>query len=100
MWLKRLKLGRVVFFGWLVILIAAAFILPRSESRAVYVPIAVLVLTWFLLSLVALLFYFYRAWRRVLAVSNDWVYLAWMSIETLFAVVAVVGIVWFLVTPS
>ena len=100
MWLQRLKLGPVVFFGWLVILVSAALILPRPVSKAIAFPILALMLIWFLLSVVALVFYFYRAWRRVLAVPNDWVYIAWMSIETMFAVIAVVGIVWFFATPS
>ncbi len=54
----------------------------------------------FLLSVVALFLYFYRAWKRVGAVSNKAAYIAWLSIESAFALAAVTGIVWFFVTPS
>ena len=55
---------------------------------------------WFVLSVVALVFYFYRAWRRVGAIPNKAAYIAWMSIETVFALAALAGLVWFFVTPS
>ncbi|MGB9073367.1 MAG: hypothetical protein WCC22_12065 [Terriglobales bacterium] len=98
--LKRIKWGLVLFWGWLVILISAAVILPRAESKAIAFPILVLMLMWFLLSVVALVFYFYRAWRRVGAVPNKAAYIAWMSIETVFALAALAWLVWFFVTPS
>ncbi len=53
MWLKQLKLGRVVFCGWLVILISAAVMLPRPVSNTIAYPILVLMLMWFLLLVVA-----------------------------------------------
>ena len=87
--------------GWLVILLSAAIILPRTDvSNAVAYPIILLMAIWFLLSVVALFFYFYRAWRRVGAVSNKTAYITWLSIESIFALAAVAGIVWFFVTPS
>jgi hypothetical protein len=98
---KRIKWGLALFVGWLVILLSAAIILPRTDvSNAVVYPIILLMAMWFLLSVVALFFYFYRAWRRVGAVSNKAAYIAWLSIESMFALAAVAGIVWFLVTPS
>ena len=98
--LKRIKWGLVLFWGWVVILISAAVILPSIESKAVAFPILVLMLMWFLLSVVALVFYFYRAWGRVAAIPNKAAYIAWMSIETVFALAALAGLVWFFVTPS
>ncbi len=98
--LKRIKWGFVLFWGWLAILISAAIILPRTETKAIAFPILVLMVMWFLLSVVALVFYFYRAWRRVGAVPNKAGYIAWMSIETVFALAALAGLVWFFVTPS
>jgi hypothetical protein len=98
--LKQIKRGHVIFWGWLVILGLAAVILPRTGSNPIAFSVLVLMLTWFLLSLVFLVFYFYRAWRRVGAVPNRGAYIAWMSIETVFALAAVAGLVWFFVTPS
>jgi hypothetical protein len=82
---QRIRWALVPFWGWLVILGLAAVILPRTESKAIAFPLLVLMLLWFLLSVVPLVFYFYRAWRRVGAVPNRAAYIAWMSIETVFA---------------
>lgn len=98
--LKRIKWGLVLFSGWLVILISAAVILPRPVSNAIAYPILVVMIAWFLLSVAALVFYFYRAWRRVWEIPNKAAYIVWMSIETVFALAALVGLVWFFVTPS
>jgi hypothetical protein len=98
--LKQTKLGLVLFGGWLIILLSAAIILPRDVSNAVAYPVILLMAIWFLLSVVALVVYFSRAWKRVGAVSNKAAYIAWLSIESAFALAAVAGIVWFFVTPS
>jgi len=98
--LKQTKLGLVLFGGWLVIILSAAVILPRDVSNAVAYPIILLIAIWFLLSVVALFFYFYMAWKRVGAVSNKAAYIARLGIESVFALAAVAGIVWFFVTPS
>jgi hypothetical protein len=97
---SQIKWGLVLFWGWPVILGTAAVILPRTVSNAVAYPIILLMAIWFLLSVVALFFYFYRAWKRVGGVPNKAAYIAWLSIESVFALAAVAGIVWFLVTPS
>lgn len=98
--LKRIRWAPVLFWGWLVILGLAAVILPRTESNTIAFPVLVLLLLWFLLSVGALVVHFYRAWRRVGAVPNRAAYIAWMSIETVFAFAAIVGLVWFFVTAS
>jgi hypothetical protein len=64
------------------------------------VPMLVLMLIWLLMSVVALGSYFYRGWRRVPVVRNRAAYIAWMSIETVFALGTLGGIVWFFLTPS
>jgi hypothetical protein len=97
---RPIKWGLVLFWGWPVILGTAAVILPRTVSNAVAYPIILLMAIWFLLSVVALVLYFFRAWKRVGAVSNKAAYIAWLSIESVFALAAVAGIVWFFVTPS
>jgi hypothetical protein len=98
--LKRIKWGVLLFWGWPTILILAAVILPRNESNAIAFPILVLMCIWFLLSVVALVFYFYRAWRRLSVVPNKAAYIAWMSIEAVFALAVLAGLLWFFVTPS
>jgi hypothetical protein len=97
---RQIKWGLVLFWGWPAILGTAAVILPRDVPDAVAYPIILLTAVWFLLTVVALFVYFYRAWKRVGAVSNKAAYIAWLSIESTFALVAVAGIVWFFVTPS
>lgn len=98
--LKRIKWELVLFCGWMVILGLAAIILPRTESNAIAFSVLALMLTWFLLSVVALILYFYRAWRCVAVVPNKAVHVAWISIQTIFALAGVGGIVWFFLAPS
>jgi hypothetical protein len=98
--LKQVKWGPILLGGWLIILLWAAIILPRDVSNLVAYPIIALLAIWFLLSVVMVFVYLYRAWRRVGAVPNKSAYIAWLSIESVFALAAVAGIVWFFVTPS
>ena len=100
--LKRIKWGPVLSCGWLVILISAAILLPPTHSEiisAMAIPMLALMLFWLLLSVVGLPVYFYRAWRRVAFVPNKAAYIAWMSIETTFALAGLGGIVWFFFSP-
>jgi hypothetical protein len=96
---RQVKSALVLFWGWPVILGTAAIILTCDVSNAVAYPLILLVVFWFLLSVVALFVYFYRAWKRVGLASNKAAYIVWLSIESMFALAAVV-IVWSLVTPS
>jgi hypothetical protein len=101
--LRRIRWGPVLACGWLVILISAAILLPPSNSKiisALAIPILALMLFWLLLSVVGLFVYFYRAWRGVAFVPSKAAYVAWMSIETTFALASFGGIVWFFLTPS
>ena len=95
--LKRLRWGPVLACGWLVILISAAILLPPTNSKiisAMAIPILALMVLWIVLSVVGLSVYFYRAWRRVSFVPNKAAYIAWMSIETAFALGGLGGVVW------
>jgi hypothetical protein len=94
------KFGDILFSGWIVMLVSSAVILTRTVSNAIAFPILGLMLVWFLLSVLALGHYLYRAWRRTSAVPHKLAYVAWMTIETVFALSAVAGIVWLLVIPS
>jgi len=98
--LDRIKWELVILCGWLVILGSAVIILPRTQSNAIAFPVLMLMLTWFLLSVVGLVFYFIRAWRRVAVVPNKAAYVAWISVQTIFALAGLGGIVWFFLTPS
>ena len=98
--LKQIKWGPILFGGWVIILLLAAVFLPHDVPNVVAYPIILLLAIWFLLSVVAVFFYLYRAWRRIGDVSNKVAYIAWLSIESAFALAAVAGIVWFCVTPS
>jgi len=62
-----------------MILLSAATILPRAVPNVIAYPIIVLMAIWFLLSVIAVFFYFYRAWKRVGGVSNKAAYTAWLS---------------------
>jgi hypothetical protein len=96
----KIKYGLVLFLGWALILGTAAFTLPCTDSNVIAFAILGLTLVWFVLSVAALFFYFFRAWRRVSAVPNKAAYIAWLSVESAFALVAVAGIMWFFVSPS
>jgi hypothetical protein len=97
--LKQIGWGPILFGGWVIVLLSAAIFLPGDVPNVIAYPIIVLLAIWFLLSVVALFIYLYRAWRRVGAVSNKAAF-AWLGIESAFALAAVAGIVCFLVTPS
>jgi len=76
-----------------IIFLLTAIFLPRDVSHVVAYPIIVLLAIWFLLSVVSLFFHLYKAWRRGGAVSNKEAYIAWLSIESAFALAAVAGFV-------
>jgi hypothetical protein len=83
-----IRWGLVLSCGWGVILVAAAIILPRFDSRQDSFPLLwwLLVIIWFCLTTFALWRYFYRGWQRVSLVPNKAAYVSWLSFETLAAV--------------
>ncbi len=80
---KPIKWGLVVPGGWLVILVAAAVILPPDSRRFALKTVLLLALTvaWLLLTVVALGVHFYRAWLRLPTVPNKAAYTAWLSFQ-------------------
>ena len=65
-------------------------------------PILVLMLTWFLLTVIALVFLFLSSMATgCVCPKQSGIYRldAWMSVETVFAVAALAALVWFFVTP-
>jgi len=94
---KPIKWGLVVPGGWLVILVAAAIILPPDSRRFALktVPFLALTVAWLLLTVVALGVHFYRAWLRLPTVPNKAAYTVWLSFQiacTLAAAVMVVSL--------
>jgi len=88
---RRIRWGLMLSCGWVVVLVAAAIILPRLDSRQVSAaPVTVvailLVAVLLLLTTLALCRYFYRRWQRVPLVPNKAAYVTWLSFETLAAV--------------
>jgi len=100
MWFERADWRLVVALGWLVIFALIVLVASRIESSRFDLSVALLAFTWYLLSLVTLPFYYYRAWRRVVTIPNDWVHIAWTSVETLFVVVVLAGMTVLFFAPS
>ncbi len=70
--------------GWLAILITAAIALPATNSHpfsAITVTILALSIGWLLLTAVALVVYFHRAWRRLGAAESKFSYSVWLLFE-------------------
>jgi len=87
---RSIKWGLVLSCGWVVILVAAAIILPRFDSMQVSAPVltfvvVLVVAVWLCLTTLALFRYFYRRWQRVPLVPNKAAYISWLSFETLAA---------------
>jgi len=80
---KAIKWGLVIPGGWFVILIGAAIFLPPHSTRFALrtVPLLALIVAWLLLTAIALVLYFYRAWLRLRTVPNKAAYAAWLSFQ-------------------
>src|SRR5207248_599292 len=99
--LKSVKWGLVIFCGWPVILFAAAITLSDPQLSSMIATVILLLMgLWVVLSVVALSVYFSRGWRRINIVPNKAAYIVWMSMETVFALVVLAGIVLFFALPS
>jgi hypothetical protein len=99
--LKRPKLTHVAF-GWVIFLIGAAWLLPpldshlstNAETRWLILTCCIVLV---LATCIATVRYFIDAWSKVRAVSNRTAYVAWISFETLVAVVvlaAAIALTW------
>ncbi len=92
--IKSIKWGLTISCGWLTILVGSAVLLP-SGSRGFAlptVPLLVLITVWLLLTAVALVVYFYRAWMRLRTVPNKAAYATWLSFETACALALAVAL--------
>jgi hypothetical protein len=99
--LQRLRLTHVTF-GWVIFLIGAAWLLPPLDShlstnaatrRLILTCCTVLVVA----TCIATVRYFIDAWGKLRAVPNRTAYAAWISLETLVAVVvltAAIALIW------
>ena len=87
--LKSIKWGVAIPCGWFVILVSAAIFLPSAEAIRFAPEILALVIAWLSLTAVALVLYFYRAWKRLPLVPNKGAYAAWLSFQTACVITAV-----------
>lgn len=90
--------------GWVIILVGVAIILPPIDSRsappaAVGATVAVLAVVWLILTLIAVGIYFYRAWKKAFRAPNKLSYVAWLAVETAFALLLLYGLIWALSRP-
>src|SRR5450755_4321022 len=92
--LKSIKWGLAIPCGWFVILVSAAIFLPSAEAIRFAPEILALVIAWLSLTAVALVLYFYRAWKRLPLVQNKGVYAAWLSFQTACVITAVGLLIW------
>jgi len=92
--LRSIKWGLAIPCGWLVILVSAAIFLPSIEAIRFAPQVLALVIVWLLLTAVALVFYFYRGWKRLPLVPNKGVYVARLSFQTACVIAAVGLLIW------
>lgn len=85
--ISRITLSRIAL-GWAVFLLCAAFILPNLDSHTRSLPVlkaiaAIPYTMFFMITPIALVTYFSRAWRRVSSVPNRTEYVLWLSLESI-----------------
>ncbi len=99
--LQRLKLTHVAF-GWMAFLVGAAWLLPPLDSHlstnaAMRILILACSTVLVVATCIAAVRHFIDAWSKVRAASNKTAYAAWISLETLVAVVvlsAAIALTW------
>jgi hypothetical protein len=87
----RWRLGHIVWLGWMILLIGAAWILPPLDSRSHPHPVAVMLVllgcvTFLILTCISLSRYFRNAWRNSRTAPNRAEYVIWLTLESLAAV--------------
>ena len=93
------KTGHLIWVGWMVLLIGAAWLLPPLDSRirphpasaALIVVCCAGMIAW---TCVSLYRYFSRAWRNRRRVPNRTEYVVWLGLETLAAVGVVIAVLY------
>ena len=86
----RNRVGHIIWLGWMVFLIAAAWLLPPLDSRMQPDPVASVVVVagcavFLILTCASLYRYFNDSWRKWRDVPNRIEYVVWLSLETLAA---------------
>jgi hypothetical protein len=91
--------GHLIWLGWMILLMAAAWLLPPLDSRVKPHPAAVVLVVvgcavGLILTCISLYRYFNDSWRRWRSVPNNTEYVVWLSLETLAAIGVVIAAVW------
>ena len=94
-----MTLSRIAI-AWAVFLFCAALILPNLDSHTRSLPVVKAIVAipytiFFIVTPIALVTYFNRAWRRVSSVPNRTEYVFWLSLESI-AGVGVLGLLTYL----
>jgi len=95
----RKRAGHIIWLGWMILLIGAAWFLPPLDSRIKPHPAAsVLVLAgctvFLILTCISLYRYFCDSWLKSRDVPNRIEYVIWLSLETLAAIGVVIAALW------
>jgi len=93
------RAGHIIWLGWMILLIGAAWLLPPLDSRVKPQPWAVVLVVagcavGLVLGTISLYRYFHDSWRQWRDVPNKTEYIVWLSLETLAAVGVVIAALW------
>ncbi len=94
------RAGHLIWVGWMVVLLAAAWLLPpldspRIEPHPVAAAVVVAACALFLIiTCISLYRYFRAAWSKWRTVPNRTEYVVWISLETLAAIAVIVAAIW------
>ena len=85
--LSRITISRIAL-AWVVLLFCAALIFPNLDSHTRSLPVVKTIVAipytiFFIVTPIALVTYFDRAWRRVSSVPNRTEYVVWLSLESI-----------------
>jgi len=85
--LSRITISRIAL-AWVVLLFCAALILPNLDSHTRSLPVVKAIVAipytiFFIVTPIALVTYFNRAWRRVSSVPNRTEYVVCLSLESI-----------------
>jgi hypothetical protein len=93
------RAGHVIWLGWMILLIVAAWLLPPLDSRIQPHPVAVILVVagcavGLILTCISGYRYFSDSWRQWRRVPNRVEYLVWLSLETVAALGVVIAALW------
>jgi hypothetical protein len=95
----RKRAGHIIWLGWMILLIGAAWLLPPLDSRVKPHPAAIVLVVagcavFLILGCISLYRYFDDSWRKWRDVPNKPEYVVWLSLETLAAIGVVIAALW------